>query len=322
MFKKVLVTGSSGTLGMGLKMSTNEYPGREFIFTRSTDCDLRDPKATLEFVRKHQPDAILHLAAVAGGIPLSMKHPAMMLRDNTYMTFSVLEAARALNIKKTLMTLTTGMYPPEAPLPIKEESIHDGAPHSSNYGSSFAKRLIEPAIRSYREEYKLNVIGVVPNGILGEYANYHPDAAIMPAALIKRFYENKNGNEPLVIWGDGSPLREITYAKDMARAFMWCLDNYNDAQILNVGTTEEVTVKDIALMIAEILGIDKKRLVFDTTKPAGVFRKGTDNSRFIKLSNFKYTPLRQTLEHTIKFFLEHHAKELDKAGVVRETVHQ
>lgn len=315
MLRKVLVTGSSGPLGMALQTIQAEYPGRDFVFIRSADCDLRNQSATTDFVRKTQPDAILHLAAVAGGIQLSMNHPAMMLRDNTLMTLSILEAARLCKVPKTLMTLTTGMYPTDAPLPIKEESIHDGAPHSSNYGSSFAKRLIEPAIRAYREEYGLNIIGVVPNGILGEYVNYHPDAAIMPAALIKRFYDNKDSKEPLVIWGDGSPLREITYAKDMARAFMWCLDNYNDAQILNVGTTEEVTVKDIALMIAEILGIDKKRLVFDTTKPAGVFRKGTDNSRFLKLSNFKYTPLRQTLEHTIKFFLQ------DKNAAIREPVH-
>jgi len=322
MYRKILVTGSSGALGRGLRMITDEYPGREFIFIWSKDCDLRNQEETTAFVRNCQPDAIMHLAAMAGGIPLSMKHPAAMLRDNVLMTFAVMEAARLCNIKKTLMTLTTGMYPVNCPLPIKEEYIHDGPPHSSNYGSSFAKRLIEPAIKSYREEYGMNVIGMVPNGILGEYSNYHPDAAVMPAALIKRFYENRNNDSKIVIWGDGSPLREITYAKDVARAFMWCLDNYNDAQILNVGTTEEVSVKDIAFMIADILGIDRNRLIFDTTKPAGIFRKGTDNSKFAKLSNFQYTPLRKALEYTIQFFLEHHAKSIDSEIIIRETIHR
>jgi GDP-L-fucose synthase len=107
-----------------------------------------------------------------------------------------------------------------------------------------------------------------------------------------------------VIWGDGSPLREYTYSQDMARAFLWCLEHYDDPQILHVGSTEEHSVKDTAFMIADILGIDRSRLQFDTTRPAGILRKGTDNSKFVSRSGFTYTPFRDGLETTIRWFLD------------------
>ena len=164
-YKKILVTGSSAVLGNGLRAIQHEYPEREFCFLTSKECDLRDSRKTLEVFGDHAPDAVLHLAAISGGIGLSIRHPASLLRDNTLMLFSVLDAVRHLGIGKIVMTLTTGMYPPHAPLPLNEDSIHDGYPHGSNYGSSFAKRLIDPAIRAYREEFGINAIGLVPSGI-------------------------------------------------------------------------------------------------------------------------------------------------------------
>lgn len=304
MYKKILVTGSSAVAGTAVRAVQGEYPGSEFVFLTSRDCDLTDAAATLRTVERSGADAILHLAAVSGGIGLSLKHQASMLRDNALITFSVLEAARKAGVGKTLMTLTTGMYPPDAPLPLREESIHDGWPHSSNYGSSFAKRLIDPAIRAYREEYGLKVVGAIPNGIFGENDNFNYDDAPMLPALIRRFYENRHTDAPIVIWGDGTPLREYTYAKDVARAFLWMLFNYDDAQSLNTGTTEELTIRDIALMIADIMGVDPARIVFDTSKPNGVFRKNVDNSRFKALSNFAYTPFRVGLESTIRWFAD------------------
>ncbi len=303
-YEKIMVTGSSGVLGSGLKDIHKNYPESNFIFLTSKDCDLTNAKATLEIVKKYQPDAILHLAAVSGGIGLSMRHHASMLRDIVLMTFSVLEAAKLCDVKKTVMTLTTGMYPHNAPLPLNEVNIHYGYPHESNYGYSFGKRIIDPAIRAYREEFGINVIGLIPNGIFGEHDNFNYDDASMLPALIRRFYENRNNDSDIVVWGDGTPLREYTYSQDIARIFMWALENYDDTQCLNIGTTEENSIKDIAYMIADILGINRKRIVFDTTKPSGIYRKNTDNSCFVSLSKFKYTPFRVALEKTIKWFCD------------------
>jgi GDP-L-fucose synthase len=302
LYKKILVTGSSAVLGSALKTSSKEYPGKEFVFLTSEDCDLTDLNATKKLLSSIRPDAVIHLAAVSGGIGLSMKHPASMLRDITFMTLNILEAARINETKKIIMTLTTGMYPVNAPLPLVEENIHDGYPHESNYGSSFAKRLVDPAVRAYREEFGMNVIGLIPSGIFGENDNFNFEDAPMLPALIRRFYESKDNDEKIVVWGDGSPLREYTYATDLAEIFMWALENYNETQCINIGTTEENSIKDIAFMIADNIGIDKNRIVFDTTKPNGIYRKNISNEKFTKLANFSYTPFKEALEKTIRWF--------------------
>ena len=301
--QKILVTGSSAVLGTAVKSVSCEYTDREFFFLRSSDCDLTDMEATRRLFEHIRPDGVLHLAAVSGGIGLSIRHPATMLRDNTLMIFSVLEAARATGVRKTVMTLTTGMYPADAPLPLREDAIHDGYPHESNYGSSFAKRLVDPAIRAYREEYGMSVVGLIPSGIFGPNDNFNYEDAPMLPALIRRFYENRDGTTPVVVWGDGSPLREYTYAPDLARIFLWALDAYDDAQCLNIGTIEEHSIRDIAYMVAECTGIAKERIIFDLTKPKGIHRKNVDNSRFINLTGFTYTPFCEGLKQTIDWFI-------------------
>lgn len=306
MHNKIWVTGGSGLLGAAFASVKWEYIGREFIFTSSKDCDLTDFDKTMDYAEGYRPDAIIHLAAISGGIGLSTKHPATLLRENILMNINVMEAARILGIKKTVMTLSTGMYPANSPSPLLEEYIHDGYPHETNYSYAFAKRLVDPMIKAYRKEYGLSVIGLVPNGIVGENMNYSHEASTMVGALIRRFYESRDGDGKIVVWGDGTPLREYTYAEDLARAYMWCLDNYDSEQILNIGNTEEHSIEDISYMIADILGIDRKRIKFDTTLPGGVLRRSTDNSKFVALSNFKYTPMRVALENTIKYFCDNY----------------
>tara|TARA_B100001123_G_scaffold450909_1_gene625004 strand:- start:85316 stop:86260 length:945 start_codon:yes stop_codon:yes gene_type:complete len=301
-YGKVLVTGSSGVLGYGFKKISVNFPSTEFVFSNSSDCDLTNIDQTNKYIKNVNPDAIIHLAAFSGGVALTKKYPAKMLKDNLLMTLNILEACINTNIQKILLTLSSGMYPPEASIPIKEEYIHDGAAHESNYSYSYAKRIMDPAIKAYREEFGLNVVGLVPNGIFGEFDDFRFESAVMVSSLIRRFYENTNSGENIVVWGDGSPLREYTYSEDLANIFLWCLENYDSSDILNVGSTEEHSVKEIAFMISDILGIDKSRIIFDESKPNGVHRKSTDNSNFLKLSHHKYTPFREGIEKTIEWF--------------------
>lgn len=308
-YRKILVTGGSGVLGTGLKAIMDQYPGREFIFSQKNEYDLTNLADASRLVKTLKPDAILHLAAVCGGVEFSAQYPATILRDNIYMSLNILEAARAQGTSKTVLTLSTGMYPLDSPMPLKEEYIHLGNPHPSNYSYAFAKRMIEPAIRAYRSEYGINAIGLVPNGIMGENGKFVLQEAFMWTALIRRFYQHKFDREKIVIWGDGSALREHTDARDMAKAFMWCLDHYDEAQILNVGSNEEHSVKEIAYMIADILDVDKGRIIFDTTKPSGVHRKSIDNSKFVQLTGFTFTPFRESLERTIRWYCEHFGRD-------------
>jgi len=302
MYENILVTGGTGLVGNALNSISDIYAPTKFIFAGSKNCDLTRLDETVDYVRECKPDAIIHLAAIHGSIDFGSRCPATLLRDNVIMDLNILEAARINNIKKTIMTLSTGMYPGDAPIPLKEESVHQGYPHDSSYSYAFAKRLIDPSIRAYRSQYGMCVIGLITNGIFGENADFRHESSIMLAALIRRFYENKDTDEKISVWGDGSPVREYTYAKDIARAFMWCMNNYDSEQILNIGSTEEHSVTDVADMIAEIMGIDPNRKQFDTTKPVAISKKSSDNSRFINISNFEYTPFREGLKNSIEYF--------------------
>ncbi len=301
-YGKILITGSSGVLGYGFKKIGGKFPSAEFVFSNSSDCDLTNAVQTSSYIEKVKPDAIIHLAAFSGGVALTKKYPAKMLRDNLLMTLNILEASINNDIQKLLLTLSSGMYPPQARIPIKEEYIHEGSAHESNYSYSYAKRIMDPAIQAYREEFGLNVIGLVPNGIFGEFDDFRFESAVMVSSLIRRFYENIDSSEDIVVWGDGSPLREYTYAEDLANIFIWCLENYDSPEILNVGSTEEHSVKEIAFIISDIMGIAKNRIIFDESKPSGVHRKSTDNSNFLQISHHEYTPFRQGIEKTIEWF--------------------
>lgn len=302
MKKIVLVTGGNGVLGAGVQAIQNRYKQLNFVFPRQSELDLLSSEQTQTYVEQLMPAYILHLAAVSGGIGLSMSKPADLLRDNVLMNFNILEAARRVGVSKLVMTLSSGMYPEQVKLPISERSIHDGKPHASNYSYAFAKRLIQPSIVAYRQQYGLNVIGLVPNGIYGKHADFELNSSAMWASLLRRSCEGLRTANDIIVWGDGSQLREHTYSEDMARAFIWCMLNYSEEEILNVGSTEELSVRDIAVIIADTVGIDRERLCFDTSKPVGIHRKGFNNESFMKISNFQFMSFESGIREVAEWY--------------------
>lgn len=307
-YRRILVTGSTGVLGAAFKALAPSLPDREFRFVSRKDADLRDPAATFALVREAKPDAILHLAAISGGVELVRRYPARILRDNVAMTFSVLDAAVAARVSKTVMTLSSSMYPAAAPQPNAEAQIHDGRPHDSAYSYAMAKRLIEPAIRAYRTEHGLDAIGLVPSGIFGEDDNYNPDDCTWIAGLVRRFGEWTPSGGDLAIWGDGMPTREITDARDMARAYLWALDRYADAEPLNVGCGRGHTIREVALLLAELAGVPAERVKFDAARARGIDRRVTDNSRLRALSGLEFTPLRESLARVLDWYRDTHKR--------------
>ena len=306
--RRILVTGATGVLGAAFKALAPAMPAREFRFVSRKDVDLRDSAATLSLVRETRPDAIVHLAAISGGIELARRYPARILRDNVAMTFSVLDAAVATKVAKTVMTLSSGMYPASAPQPNTEAQIHDGRPHDSAYSYAMAKRLIEPAIRAYRHEYGLDAIGLVPSGIFGEDDNYNPDDCTWIAGLVRRFGEWVPELGDISIWGDGTPVREITDARDMVRAYLWALDHYADPEPLNVGCGQGHTIREVALLLADLAGVPAERVVFDKARARGIDRRVTDNSRLRALSGIAFTPLRESLGRVLDWYRRTHAR--------------
>lgn len=303
-YKKILVTGGSAVAGDGLKsvIEKGEYPGREFVFPRSRELNLLDFESTKKFIADWKPDAVIHFAAISGGIQLTLDHPASVMRDNILMNFNVAEAARLAGVQKVLMTLSAACYPLDTPLPMKEEFLHKGYPHETNYSYAFAKRLIDPMVKAYKKEYGLEMVGIIPGAIIGPKSNFNPAGSTAVPGMIRRFYEEREGTDPLVVWGDGSPVRQFTSDEDIGRIAMWCIDTYDDTELLNVSTSEETSIKEAAYMIAEFMGLDKNRLTFDTSKPAGTHSQSLDNSKFVGLSHFKYAPARETIRRTVEYF--------------------
>ncbi len=299
---RLLVTGSTGVLGAAFVELVPAFPEYDFVFAARETLDLTDGPAVRDFVGRERIRKIVHLAAISGGIDLARRYPARILRDNVAMCFAVLEAAVVHKLDKVVLTLSSGMYPSDAPQPNTESQIHQGPPHETAYSYAMAKRMMEPAIRAYRAEYSLDVIGLVPSGIYGPNDNYNADDCTWIAGLVRRFCEWTPASGDLSIWGDGSPLREITYAPDMARAYMWCLENHSSAELLNVGCGQAQTIRSVAMLLAEICGVPMARIRFDPARARGIDRRVTDNSAFRNRSGFAYTDLRTGLERTVAWY--------------------
>ena len=314
--KKIVVTGSSGVLGSSFKKKTflKKNKNYKFIFLNSKNVDLRSQKKTLLYFKKINPDFIIHLAAVSGGIGLSSQYQATLLRDNILMTFNILEAARSTNVKKIVMTLTTGMYPEKAKTPYKEKNIHDGYPLSNNYGSSFAKRIIDPAIKAYRDQYGMDVIGLIVPGIFGENDNFNlSHSPMLPANIHKIFLEKKN-NTKLKVWGDGSPLREYIFSEDLRDVFMWALKKYSSSDCLNVSSGQEYSIKSIIYKICDILKFNKKNIIFEKKDDRGIKRKNSDIKKFKKLAKMKFTPFNEGLQKTVIWFVNNYQNKTLRLG--------
>ncbi len=301
---KILITGSKGVLGNSFRRNENIFNDYNIIYTSGRDCDLTDQKSCSDLFEKIKPDYVFHVAAKSGGIGLSSQYQASHLHDNLLMGLNIAQNCVKHKVKKTIFTLSVGMYPEKSPLPIKEESNLKGEPHHSNFGYAYAKSIIDPLIKTYREQYKINFIGLVPNGIFGPEDNFHPDHSPMLPSLIRKAYLAKQNNQKLDVWGDGTPLRQYTFADDYVRIFKWALDNYNEPEIINVGTSEEKSIFDIAKYICNSTGLSEDSINFLTDKPKGIFRRPMSNEKFLNLTDFKYTPLSNGIESTCNWFAE------------------
>jgi len=304
--KKILILGSSGVLGYAFKDKSfikkfkNQY---KFIYLTSKEVDLRNQKKTIEFIKNIKPFGILHLAGSGGGIGRSYNKHASILRDNVYMTFNVLEGARLAKTKKIILTMSTGMYPKKARIPLQEKDIHNGEPVNYNYGNSFGKRIIEPAVRAYRDQYNLKAIGVIVSGIFGEGDNFNYQEANMLPATIRKIIEAKKKNlKKVEVWGTGKPLREYTYSKDLRDIYMYLLKKYDRSLSFNVSSLQEKSISNIIKIICENVGYDFKRIYFNPKKPEGIFKKTPSIKIFNSIIKFKFTNLEEGIGNTVKWY--------------------
>jgi len=287
--KRILITGGGGMVGRALQ---RVLPGA--LYLSSAVCDLKDPIKTRRLFEGYRPNYVIHLAAKVGGIKANMENLGAFYTDNTYINTNVLDCAHKTGVKKVVSLLSTCVYPNSATYPLTEDQIHNGAPHSSNYAYAYAKRMLDVQSRAYRAQYGCNFITVVPNNLFGEHDNFELNDSHVIPAIIRKMHEAKlNDTQEVTLWGDGSPLREFTYASDLARILLFVMENYNDPEPLNVGNTQEISIKRVANLISDTIKF-KGEILWDTSQPSGQQRKPSDNSNLLKLgwkksdySNFK-----------------------------------
>ena len=298
---KILITGGSGMVGTAFK---NLQTKHELIFVQSSQYDLVRAAPALSMFKDIRPDACIHLAAKVGGLKANLESMADFCRDNLAINNNVMAAANSCNIGRMVSLLSTCIYPDNAVYPLTEDQIHSGEPHLTNFGYAYAKRMLDVLSRAYRKQYGCNFITAIPNNLFGENDNFDLENSHVVPAMIRKMYEAKLNDEDVTLWGDGSPLREFTYSKDLAEILLFLLEHYDEEGPINVGNTNEISIKEVAETIAGILDF-KGQIVWDITKPKGQFRKPSDNSRLLELgwSEENYTNFRKALTNVCQYVI-------------------
>ncbi len=293
-----LVTGGSGMIGNALKQVLPHA-----FYISSDNCDLTSENDTKYMFKHLKPTKVIHLAAKVGGVKANMEQLGQFYTDNIKINTNVLHYSMVYKVEKVLSLLSTCIYPDIVTYPLTEEQIHNGPPHESNFAYAYAKRMIDVQSKAYRKQYGCNFVTAVPNNLFGEHDNFDLNNSHVIPAMIRKMHEAKQKNEDVVLWGDGTPLREFTYSKDLAQILVFLLDNYNDENPINIGNTNEYSIKQIAELIALKLEYNGN-IIWDTSKPNGQFKKPSDNSKLIQLGFDKnrYTNIDVSLTNTCDWF--------------------
>ena len=295
---RVLVTGGGGFLGSRV-VERLEARGDDVAVARRSDYDLTRGNDAERLFADVRPELVFHLAAEVGGIGANRANPGRYWYANLLMGAHVLEQARLRGTQKVVIAGTVCAYPKHTPVPFREESLWDGYPEETNAPYGVAKKSVLVGAQSYREQYGLNTIFLLPANLYGPGDNFDLDTSHAVAGLIRKMVE---GNEEVVLWGDGSPTREWLYVDDCADALILAADRYDGAEPVNLGTGQEISIRDLAELIAEVTGFEG-RIVWDTSMPNGQPRRSLDTSRARELFGFEArTPLREGLERTVEWY--------------------
>eukprot|EP01118_Nematostelium_gracile_P012765 TRINITY_DN4713_c0_g2_i2.p1 TRINITY_DN4713_c0_g2~~TRINITY_DN4713_c0_g2_i2.p1 ORF type:complete len:296 (+),score=60.05 TRINITY_DN4713_c0_g2_i2:172-1059(+) len=275
------------------------------IVTRSSkELDLRDQVAVQAFFDLEKPDYVFLAAAKVGGIVANNTYRADFLYENLAIQNNVIHQSYKHGVKKLMFLGSSCIYPKLAPQPLKEEYLLTGLLEETNEPYAIAKIAGIKMCEAYRAQYGCNFISVMPTNLYGFNDNYHPENSHVLPALIRRFHEAKINNAPQVtIWGSGSPLREFLFADDLAEACYYLMQHYDEPSLINIGTGEDISIKDLALLIKKVIGYEGA-LTFDSSKPDGTPRKLMDVSKLHKLGWKHKVELEQGIKLAYEDFLD------------------
>jgi GDP-L-fucose synthase len=297
--RRVMVTGGGGFLGSAVVDRVRSHAVADVFVPRSRDYDLRHRADIDRALADGRPDVVIHLAAVVGGIGANRENPGRFFYENAIMGIELFEAARVAGIEKFVTIGTVCAYPKFTPVPFHEDDLWNGYPEETNAPYGVAKKSILVGAQAYRRQYGTNAIFLLPANLYGPRDNFHPTNAHVIADLIRKMHETP---DEIVLWGDGTPTREFLFVDDAADAFLLAAQRYDGADPVNVGPGMEISIRDLASLIAELTGFSGE-ITWDTSMPNGQPRRSLDPSRAKELFGFEArTPLREGLERTIAWY--------------------
>jgi GDP-L-fucose synthase len=281
-----------------------EKEGYTNLITRSSkELDLRNQQVVADFFATEKPDYVFLAAAKVGGIVANNTYRADFLYENLAIQNNVIHSAYVNGVRKLMFLGSSCIYPKLAPQPLKEEYLLTGPLEPTNEPYAIAKIAGIKLCDAYRDQYGCNFISVMPTNLYGYNDNYHPENSHVLPALIRKFHEAKSkGEQTVAIWGSGSPMREFLFADDLADACYFLMETYNEPNLINIGTGEDLSIKELALLIKEVIGFEGE-LVFDTSKPDGTPRKLMDVSKLHSLGWKHQIELKQGIALAYQDFL-------------------
>lgn len=290
---KIYIAGHRGMVGSAIRRKLETAGFQNFITRTSSQLDLRDQQAVADFFAAERPDYVFLAAAKVGGILANNTYRAEFLYDNLMIQNNVIHEAYRTGVKKLLFLGSSCIYPKLAPQPLKEEYLLTGLLEPTNEPYAIAKIAGIKLCDAYRAQYGCNFISVMPTNLYGPNDNYDLQNSHVLPALLRRFHEAKsNGAPDITIWGTGTPLREFLHADDMADACVFLMESYNEEGVINIGVGEDISIRDLALLIKDITGY-KGELKFDSSKPDGTPRKLMDVSKLSAAGWKASIPLRE-----------------------------
>lgn len=299
---KIFVAGHLGLVGSAIERRLRSEGFSDLVLHSRQELDLIDQKAVAEFFASERPEYVIDSAARVGGIKANMTFPAEFLFENLQIQNNLIWAAKENSVKKFLFLGSSCIYPRECPQPMKEEYFMQGRPEPTNEAYAYAKIAGMKMCEYIYDEFGMKFISCMPTNVYGERDNFDPETSHVIPSLIRRMHEAVvSGSAEVVIWGTGTSRREFLHVDDLADAVVWLLSNYEEKQFLNVGTGEDISIRELAELVKEIVGY-RGKLVFDVTKPDGVPRKLLDVSR-LHAAGWKHKiALREGLQRTFQWY--------------------
>jgi GDP-L-fucose synthase len=295
----ILITGGSGLLGSEINLTNGLKP-------TSKELDLRDYCALKRYIQLHNVTKIIHCAAMVGGVQANYTKMFDFFDINLQINTNILRACKEFNLNNSIFILSTCVMPAEAKLPYTEQSLHTGEPHFTNYGYAYAKRMLEVGSRSLKQQYGINTICLIPSNLYGPNDNYNLESGHVIPSLIHKCFIAKQNNEDFVVWGSGMPMREFVYVKDFSKIIEKIVHTDHEYSPMIISSDTDYSIRDLVSMITSEMNFNGK-IVYDTSKPDGIYKKPTSNKIFKKYFNdFQFIDIEYGLRQTIQYFVSNY----------------